>query len=97
MPSWTSDNVKRVVRTIVQLTEEQLAALKQLARRRKTSVAAIVREAVDGVLAKEEDERAARVARARALIGTMPSGLGDLARNHDKYFVEDLLHDHRGG
>ena len=36
-----------MIRTMVQLTEEQLKALKELAKARKTSVASLVRESVE--------------------------------------------------
>lgn len=77
-----------MVRTIVQLTEDQAASLKRLARERRTSVAAVVRGAVDEVLGGEPDERGERVERARALAGSIHSGLGDLAENHDSYHAE---------
>lgn len=81
-----------MVRTIVQLTEDQAAALKRLARQRRTSVAAIVREAVDEILEgrKDPERRSERAERARALAGSMDSGLGDLAENHDVYLADAL-------
>lgn len=78
------------MRTIVQLTEDQAVALKRLARQRSTSVAAIVREAVDEVLERDADGPGERVKRARALAGSMNSGLGDLAENHDAYLADAL-------
>ena len=84
-----------MVRTIIQLTETQAAALKGLARQRGTSVAALVREAVDGTLGSVGSERAARAARARALAGAMRSGLGDLAEHHDAYLAETTRSDRR--
>jgi len=51
-----------VIRTIVQLSEEQHAALRELARSRGTSVAALVREGVDGLLEARDERRRRRVA-----------------------------------
>lgn len=86
-----------MVRTIVQLTESQVLSLRRLARRRKVSVAAIVREAVDLRLAEDGGSRDGQVARARALAGSMRSGLGDLAENHDAYYAEAALDERRDG
>ncbi|WP_324668120.1 ribbon-helix-helix domain-containing protein [Geochorda subterranea] len=75
----------------MQLTEEQLAALKRLAARRGVSVSELVRQAVDAVLRgpQAEQERLRRE-RARAAAGRFRSGLGDLAEAHDRYLLEDL-------
>ena len=44
-----------------------------------------MREAVDSRLAEDGGSRDGRVARARALAGSMRTGLGDLAENHDAF------------
>ena len=52
-----------MIRTMVQLTEEQLRALKEMAKARKTSVAKLVRESVAQyvvVKAKEADREEKR-------------------------------------
>lgn len=77
-----------VVRTIVQLTEEQAAELKRLAREHHKSVAAIMREAVDGLLAKGRDRHDGEVRRAMSAAGAGRSGLGGLAEEHDAYLAE---------
>ena len=74
-----------MIRTIVQLTEPQAAALRTLAARRGVSVAELVRQGVDRVLA--EDERATQVARVMKLAG-VASGPSDLAVHHDDYLAE---------
>jgi hypothetical protein len=75
-----------MVRTIIQLSEDQAAALERAARRRGVSKAAIVREALGILLARESSdpvgERAVRAAGAGA------SGLRDLGERHDEYLVE---------
>jgi len=80
-----------VVRIQVQLTEEQLAALKRLAARRGVSVSELVRQGVDAILRgpQAEQERLRRE-RARGVAGRFRSGLGDLAEAHDRYLLEDL-------
>ena len=75
----------------MQLTEEQLAALKRLGARRGVSISELVRQGVDAILRgpQAEQERLRRE-RARAAAGRFRSGLGDLAEAHDRYLLEDL-------
>ncbi len=88
-----------MIRTMVQLTEEQLKALKELAKVRKTSVASLVRESVDQYVttATEETEREEKRQRALEFIKYIEEhpeefrdieGKTDVARNHDKYLDE---------
>ncbi|MBA2342901.1 MAG: CopG family transcriptional regulator [Thermoleophilaceae bacterium] len=77
-----------MVRTIIQLREDQAKGLKRLAAKRDMAVAAVVREAVDGVLESQQTEQSDRVRRAMALAGAGRSGLGDLAENHDDYLAD---------
>jgi len=79
-----------MVRTIVQLTETQAATLKQLASQRATSVAALVREAVERAYGDEQRKRAERVERARAAVGSARGGPADLAENHDEYYAQAI-------
>lgn len=88
-----------MVRTMIQLTEEQMKALKALAKARKTSVAKLVRESVAQYVAAARKEPAMEEKRRRALefIKKIESGeiqfhdiegKTDVARNHDKYLNE---------
>jgi glycerol dehydrogenase-like iron-containing ADH family enzyme len=78
-----------MVRTQIQLTEEQAEALKRLAMTRHLSVAELIRQAVDNLLKSsvmvniEERRR-----RALAAAGRFSSGLRDLSTEHDKYLAE---------
>ena len=76
-----------MVRTQIQLDEEQHRALKEAAAARGVSVAALVRQGIELVLG--EDERKARIRRAMAIAGKGHSGLSDVAQEHDKYLAED--------
>jgi Arc/MetJ-type ribon-helix-helix transcriptional regulator len=78
-------NMQRVQ---VQLTDEQLAALRERASGTERPVAALIREAVDAWLGV--DERRRRIERALVAIGGFHSGLGDLAEKHDEYFAEAI-------
>ena len=81
-----------MVQTQIQLTEEQMAALEELARKRHLSLSDLIRESVDnllrsaaGSLTLEQNEQKRR---ALAVAGRFKSGLGDLAKRHDDYVAE---------
>lgn len=77
-----------MVRTQIQLTEEQARKLKRLSAKSGKSMAALIREAVDRL--EDEADRERRWQQALASIRRSGgSGLGDLARAHDKYVAED--------
>jgi plasmid stability protein len=86
--SRSSDIVGVVVRTIVQLPDEQAAALERAARRRGVSKAAVVREALGQLLAPEERVEGEALRRALAAAGCFASGVPDLAERHDDYLAE---------
>jgi hypothetical protein len=79
-----------MVRTQIQLSEEQVAALKRLAHSRGCSIAQVVRDAVDLVV-RQGPAASPRELRARAAAasGRFRSGLKDLSRAHDRYLAED--------
>jgi hypothetical protein len=79
-----------MVRTQVQLTEQQAHDLKWLAARKGVSMATLIREGIDLVLgAAGEPSRQERKRQALASIGRFRSGV-DLGVNHDEYFVEAI-------
>lgn len=95
-----------MIRTMVQLTEEQLKALKELAKARKTSVASLVRESVEQYVteATKETEREEKRQRALAFIKYIEEhpdefrdieGKTDVSANHDEYFVQAIEDDLR--
>ena len=77
-----------MVRTQIQLTEAQARALKEMAVYRKTSMADLVREAVDQLLSAAGPSQQELRVRARSAAGRFRSGLPDLATNHDRYLAE---------
>jgi hypothetical protein len=75
-----------MVRTIIQLTEDQARGLKARAKAQKVSVSALVRESVQALLAKPSyDEEIRR--RAKEAVGFIRD-VPDLSANHDKYLTE---------
>lgn len=77
-----------MVRTIVQLPENQAAALERAARRRGVSRAAVVREALSELLGPEEAAEDEALKRALAAAGSGSSGIPDLGKRHDDYTFE---------
>jgi predicted transcriptional regulator len=75
-----------MVRTIIQLPDDQAAALAREARRRGVSKAAVVREALASLLVQEGSDAA--VERALGAAGSGASGVSDLAERHDAYLAE---------
>jgi hypothetical protein len=84
---------------MVQLTEEQIKALKALAKAKKTPVAKLVRESVAQYITAARNEPQMEEKRRRALefIKKIESGeiqfhdiegKTDVAQNHDKYLNE---------
>jgi Arc/MetJ-type ribon-helix-helix transcriptional regulator len=73
----------------VHLTEDQLTALRDLARTERVSVSHLVRVAVDLLLqARRGPSREEMVERSLAAVGLFRSGTGDLSARHDDYFAE---------
>jgi hypothetical protein len=62
-----------------------MEALRRVAARRRVSLAAVIREVVDQVIAQEERAGAERVFRS---VGRHGSGRGDVARDHDRHLGE---------
>jgi len=78
-----------MIRTQIQLKEAQYRSLKELAARQRTSVAELIRRAVDilletsGTIPEEERRR-----RASTIIGLFHSGKPDISARHDEYLDE---------
>jgi len=78
-----------MVRTQIQLTEEQARALKEIAAARGESMAEVIRRAVDGVIRSgimmPADEKKKR---ALGVMGKFKSGKRDVSKRHDDYLAE---------
>jgi hypothetical protein len=80
------DIVPTMIRTIVQLRDTQAVALERVARRRGVSKAAVIRDALDELLAREG--RDAALDRALRAAGSGASGVSDLGERHDDYLAD---------
>ena len=78
-----------MVRTQIQLTEEQAQYLKKMALSRHLSIAELIRQALDTMIrsttAMDIEERRER---ALAIAGRFHSGKGDISEKHDKYLSD---------
>ena len=78
-----------MVSTQIQLTEEQVKALKKIALSRHLSIAEIIRQAVDTVIRTNtvvdiEERRKMAI----DIVGRFSSGKRDISRKHDTYLAE---------
>lgn len=85
-----------MIRTQIQLTEEQAEKAKRLAAERGVSVAEVIRQLLDA--APAADDRAARLARALDVVRGAGfrdrEGRTDVALRHDAYLAEALAEEH---
>lgn len=79
-----------MVRTQIQLTEEQAERIKRIAADRQTSMAEVIRDSIDRTLASPGAAvpRQERVRRAMEAAGRFHSGSTDGAEHHDQYLAE---------
>lgn len=78
-----------MVRTQIQLTEEQSRRLKEIAAEQGVSMAALIRQSVDRFLETTgEPSREEKYQKLLSLAGKYTSDVSDLAENHDAYLDE---------
>jgi len=78
-----------MMRTQISLTEDQMRRLRREARRRHMSLAAVIRDAVDRVVPDDDVLRSARIDALLAAAGSVASGSGSIARDHDAVLGEN--------
>jgi predicted DNA-binding ribbon-helix-helix protein len=78
-----------MVRTQIQLTDDQMRALRKIASERRVSIAQLVRQAVDKLIKSGTHlDTSEQRRRAMEASGRFRSGLGDISEKHDQYFAE---------
>jgi Ribbon-helix-helix protein, copG family len=82
-----------MIRTQIQLTEEQSVRLRQVARRSGVSTAEVIRRSVDRYLDQQEAMAPGGATRLAMLevVGKWNSGLSDVSARHDDYLDEAYL------
>jgi predicted DNA-binding protein len=78
-----------MIRTQVQLTEEQLNALRQISATTGRSTAELIRNGIDQYLAERRVAKAEdRIERAIRVAGKFASGGVGVSADHDRYLAE---------
>ena len=79
-----------MIRTQIQLTDEQAARLKELAHAGNESIAAIIRKALDQFLLKQKPDRRMLYRQALTAVGKYGIGVHDISTEHDRYLEEEF-------
>ena len=78
-----------MVRTQIQLTETQARKVKKLASEEGTSVAEMIRKAIEKMAeARRQIDSQEKIRRAMEMAGKYRSGKKDVSRKHDEYLAE---------
>jgi hypothetical protein len=78
-----------MIRTQIQLTETQARTLKKVAMDKGTSVAEVIRRAVDNMVQRSPKVSSEeRIKRALEIVGKFRSGRRDVSQKHDEYLAE---------
>jgi predicted transcriptional regulator len=77
-----------MVRTQIQLTEEQAKKLRELSAASRESVAALIRKAVDQFIISGKPDRSTLYRQAKSVVGKHKCDTGDVSIHHDRYLEE---------
>jgi len=77
-----------MIRTQIQLTEQQFSKIKELARQGNASVASVVRSAIDKYLVSGKPGRDVLYREALKVAGKYKAKEPDISIKHDKYLEE---------
>jgi len=81
-----------MVRTQIQLTEDQAKTLKRISASKHLSIAELIRRAIDTMIkttsAADPEER---LKRALDIVGKFRSGKRDISKKHDVYLTETFM------
>ncbi|PXF57297.1 MAG: CopG family transcriptional regulator [Deltaproteobacteria bacterium] len=77
-----------MVRTQIQLTEQQARLLRELSRTSSEPIAALIRRAVDQFLITRKPDRSALYRQASTIVGKYKAGVHDISIEHDRYLKE---------
>ena len=78
-----------MVRTQIQLTEEQQAVLREISASTGRSIAEVIREAIDrAISSRARPSRQEQIERAIRVVGRFSSGVSDGSAEHDRDLAE---------
>ena len=86
-----------MIRTQIQLEEDQIEWLRTEARARDVSVSQLIREGVTLFRAREERFPEKKKDRALAAVGRFSSGVPDVSERHDDYLATAFSKESRHG
>jgi hypothetical protein len=79
----------KMVRTQIQLTEEQAEKLREIAMKNRESIASLIRSAIDQFLLTGNVDRSSLYRQAGSVVGKYEADKDDISVEHDKYLDED--------
>ena len=79
-----------MVRTQIQLTEEQAKRLREMALESHESIASLIRRAVDQFLLTGKRDRSDLFRIAESVVGKYKTDKDDISVKHDRYLDEDF-------
>lgn len=79
-----------MAQTQIELTDEEIVALKELAKKREISLPELIHEGIGNLLRSAKPDAVEQRQRALAIVGRFRSGLRDLSTRHDDYLAEAL-------
>ena len=77
-----------MVRTQIQLTENQIDSLRRLSATSGRSIADLIREAVERLCKQDATDLEQRTKRALGVAGRFSSGASDVSAHHDDYLAD---------
>ncbi|MEJ2099383.1 MAG: ribbon-helix-helix domain-containing protein [Desulfobacterales bacterium] len=86
-----------MLRTQIQLKEEQMEWLRSKARTKGISVSQLIRESIKFYQAHEEHLPEDRKKKALEAVGRFSSGTSDVSERHDDYLAEAYAKEDRNG
>jgi predicted DNA-binding protein len=78
-----------MVRTQIQLTEEQAERLREISMKNHESIASLIRNAIDQFLLSGKVDRSSLYVQASSVVGKYQADKDDISVEHDKYLDED--------
>jgi len=79
-----------VVRTQIQLTEEQAEKLREIAMENRESMASLIRRAIDQFILAGKRDRIDLYRQANSVVGKHKAKEDDISIDHDRYLDEDF-------
>ena len=80
-----------MIRTQIQITEEQAAILRSMSAERRRPIAELIRMSIDSFLQREAGTSGDRKrARAKGAAGRFASSFSDVSSDHDRYLAEAI-------